>query len=197
MKKELEEGFERVEKFFGKKLYLEQKLVLAYLYQNKDVILPARTGFGKSMLFFGFALMMPADASRFITIILTPLQGLGHHHSAELNELCNTRYQEEKDQKKAKQDKRAAEKKMPVMLPYPHVQPSLYPTIHLRNVLWLRVVIKDRRTALYQLPNGIIARARRPRQGNRGRREIPRNTGHHLRAHVIWMAPARHEIFGI
>jgi superfamily II DNA helicase RecQ len=107
LKKGLEEGFERVEKFFGKKLYPEQRLVLAYLYQNKDVTLRARTGFGKSMLFFGFVLMMPANTSRFITIILTPLQALGHRHSAELNELCNRRYQEEK----AKQDRRAAEKK--------------------------------------------------------------------------------------
>jgi superfamily II DNA or RNA helicase len=107
LKKGLEEGFERMEKFFGKKLYPEQRLVLAYLYQNKDVTLRARTGFGKSMLFFGFVLMMPANTSRFITIILTPLQALGHRHSAELNELCNRRYQEEK----AKQDRRAAEKK--------------------------------------------------------------------------------------
>jgi superfamily II DNA or RNA helicase len=107
LKKGLEEGFERVEKFFGKKLYPEQRLVLAHLYQNKDVILRARTGFGKSMLFFGFVLMMPANASRFITIILTPLQALGHRHSAELNELCKKRYEEDK----AKQEKRAAEKK--------------------------------------------------------------------------------------
>ena len=50
---------------------------------------------------------MPANASRFITIILTPLQALGHRHSAELNELCKKRYEEDK----AKQEKRAAEKK--------------------------------------------------------------------------------------
>ena len=61
LKKELEEGYERVEKFFGKKLYPEQRLVLAYLHQNKDVILRARTGFGKSMLFFGLALMTHQD----------------------------------------------------------------------------------------------------------------------------------------
>jgi hypothetical protein len=45
------EWVEYVEKFFEKKPYPEQRVVLAYLYQNNDVILRTRKGVGKSMLF--------------------------------------------------------------------------------------------------------------------------------------------------
>jgi superfamily II DNA helicase RecQ len=81
----LNRGFERIQEFFGKDPRPGQRAVLGALYESKDVILRARTGFGKSLIFYGFLLMQPVDSKRDVTIIFTPLEGLGQQMMDDLN----------------------------------------------------------------------------------------------------------------
>lgn len=63
-----------------------QARVLSLLLAGKSVLLLARTGWGKSLIFQGLIHMMPADSRRYITIIFVPLSGLAQEQVAELNE---------------------------------------------------------------------------------------------------------------
>ncbi len=65
----LNRGFGRIKEFFGKDPRPGQRAVLKALCESKDVVLRARTGFGKSLIFYGFLLMQPVDSKRDVTII--------------------------------------------------------------------------------------------------------------------------------
>ncbi|KAF2186124.1 hypothetical protein K469DRAFT_687515 [Zopfia rhizophila CBS 207.26] len=57
----------------GYKLQEGQVLALQELYNRKDVILVAMTGFGKTLIIMGFNLLFNAE-DRFITVIIRPLK---------------------------------------------------------------------------------------------------------------------------
>lgn len=61
-----------------------QQSVFRALRARKDVLLIAPTGWGKSLLFNFFRLMLP-EASRCITLIFVPLEGLGNEQVSRLN----------------------------------------------------------------------------------------------------------------
>jgi ATP-dependent DNA helicase RecQ len=63
-----------------------QARVLSLLCAGKSVLLLARTGWGKSLIFQGLLHMMPVDSRRYITVVFVPLSGLGQEQVAELNE---------------------------------------------------------------------------------------------------------------
>jgi superfamily II DNA helicase RecQ len=64
-----------------------QAQVLSLLYKEKSVLLLARTGWGKSLIFQGLFHMQLeiGKSARFITIIFVPLSGLGQEQVAEIN----------------------------------------------------------------------------------------------------------------
>jgi superfamily II DNA helicase RecQ len=64
-----------------------QAQVLSLLYKEKSVLLLARTGWGKSLIFQGlFHMQLEVEkTARFITIIFVPLSGLGQEQVTEIN----------------------------------------------------------------------------------------------------------------
>ena len=66
----------------GYKLREGQVLALQELYNGKDVILVAMTGFGKTLIMMGFNLLFNAE-DRSITVIISPLKAIEQGQARE------------------------------------------------------------------------------------------------------------------
>ena len=88
---EIKRGLTKIERYYGQSLRGKQRQVLRNLYKGQSVVLRAPTGWGKSRIFQGFRLMLQKDKDSMdprkdpITIIVTPLLGLGDAQVLELN----------------------------------------------------------------------------------------------------------------
>ena len=88
---EINRGLTKIERYYGQSLRGKQRQVLRNLYKGQSVVLRAPTGWGKSRIFQGFRLMPQKDKDSMdprkdpITIIVTPLLGLGDAQVLELN----------------------------------------------------------------------------------------------------------------
>jgi len=63
-----------------------QKLALSRLHGGIDILLVAKTGFGKTLIFIGFHLLLPAS-KRAITLIISPLMAIEQDQALDLNHL--------------------------------------------------------------------------------------------------------------
>jgi len=61
-----------------------QKLALSRLHGGIDILLVAKTGFGKTLIFIGFHLLLPAS-KRAITLIISPLIAIEQDQALDLN----------------------------------------------------------------------------------------------------------------
>ena len=88
---EIRRRLSNIERFYGESLRGKQCQVLRNLYKGKSVVLRAPTGWGKSRIYQGFRLMLQKEKGCVdrlngpITIIVTPLVGLGDAQVLELN----------------------------------------------------------------------------------------------------------------
>jgi superfamily II DNA helicase RecQ len=91
LRSEIKRGLSKIERFYRQSLRGKQCQVFGNLYKGKSVVLRAPTGWGKSRIFQGFRLMLQKDKDCRdplrdpITIIFTPLLGLGDAQVLELN----------------------------------------------------------------------------------------------------------------
>ena len=63
-----------------------QKLALSRLHGGIDILLVAKTGFGKTLIFIGFHLLLPAS-KRAIMLIISPLMAIEQDQALDLNGL--------------------------------------------------------------------------------------------------------------
>src|SRR4029077_7215458 len=71
----LNEGLQLLCERTGVQLRDGQKWALSGLYRGTDILLVAKTGFGKTLIFTGFHLLLP-PSKRAITLIISPLMAI-------------------------------------------------------------------------------------------------------------------------
>ena len=82
----LDDGLNRLETLTGHRLRPQQREALEELYNKKDVVLVAATGFGKTAVITGFHDLIHPSLQP-ITLIISPLKAIENDQSMELNSL--------------------------------------------------------------------------------------------------------------
>jgi superfamily II DNA helicase RecQ len=82
----LDEGLQLLHDKTGVQLRDGQKWALSRLHGGIDTLLVAKTGFGKTLIFTGFHLLLPAS-KRAITLIISPLMAIEQDQALDLNRL--------------------------------------------------------------------------------------------------------------
>jgi superfamily II DNA helicase RecQ len=82
----LNEGLQLLHEKTGVQLRDGQKWALSGLYHGMDILLVAKTGFGKTLIFTGFHLLLPTS-KRAITLIISPLMAIEQDQALDLQRL--------------------------------------------------------------------------------------------------------------
>jgi len=84
----LNEGLQLLHEKTGVQLRDGQKWALSGLHRGIDILLVAKTGFGKTLIFTGFHLLLPSSSSkRAITLIISPLMAIEQDQASDLQRL--------------------------------------------------------------------------------------------------------------
>lgn len=82
----LNEGLQLLHEKTGVQLRDGQKWALSGLHRGIDILLVAKTGFGKTLIFTGFHLLLPSS-KRAITLIISPLMAIEQDQASDLQRL--------------------------------------------------------------------------------------------------------------
>jgi superfamily II DNA helicase RecQ len=82
----LNEGLQLLYEKTGVQLRDGQKWALSGLHRGIDILLVAKTGFGKTLIFTGFHLLLP-PSKRAITLIISPLMAIEQDQASDLQRL--------------------------------------------------------------------------------------------------------------
>jgi len=82
----LDEGLQLLYENTGIQLRDGQKWALSGLHRGSDILLVAKTGFGKTLIFTGFHLLLP-PSKRSITLIISPLMAIEQDQALDLQRL--------------------------------------------------------------------------------------------------------------